>query len=437
MERLPLVTNDASEQARRRLELGDIFRAYGAAFLRARGAALSIDQQRALRELAVCRTATLGGHRRECRECGHLLYQYNSCRNRNCVTCGWGKRLLWREHRMAEMLDVEYFHVVLTLPDELAQLARYNQTVMRDILCRAAAHAILSIGREWKHLRAQMGLILVPHGWGQLMNDHLHAHILAPGGGISLDGTRWVSLPRGFFLPRAWMRQRFRDTFLEMLKKAYWRGRLVFRGEMAAIQMPEAFEMWLDALARREWITHAASTEAYRGHAGREQAVKYLAHYASGVAMSNKRIQSIDGGQVTFTYKDYRRQEDPGRPAPIRTMTLPAFEFIERFLSHVPENGSRRFRYYGFLAPGVRREKLALIRRMIGQAEPEAAGGDEHDDQAPEDDRADPLERDRCPACGQAAMATVYSRSKPRVSEIMATPWSDLFQLRMTQWDEF
>ena len=430
MERLPLVTNDASQQAARQPELGDVFRAYGAGFLRARRAALSIDQQRALRELAVCRTATLGGHRREC---GHLLYQYNSCRNRNCVTCGWGKRLRWREHRMAEMLEVEYFHVVLTLPDALAQLARYNQTVMRDILCRAAAHAILSIGREWKHLCAQMGLIIVPHGWGQLMNQHLHAHILAPGGGISIDGERWVPLPRGFFLPRTWLRQRFRDTYLAMLKKAYWQGRLVFRGPLAAIQMPDAFERWLDALARREWITHAASTDAYRGPAGREQTVKYLAHYASGVAMSNKRIQSIDDGQVTFTYKDYRRQEDPGTPAPIRLMTLPAFEFIERFLSHVPKNGSRRFRYYGFLAPGVRREKLALIRRMIGQAEPEAAGDRK---EAPEEE-TDPLEANRCPACGEAAMVTVWSRPKPRVSEIMATAWGDLFQIRLTEWDEF
>ena len=413
-------------------EVADIFRIYGSAFRRAHGQSISIAQERALRELAICQTATMGGHRLQCTECGHLLYRYNSCRNRSCVKCRWGVRLRWREDRLEELLDVEYFHVVLTLPDELAQLAACNARVVHDILCRAAAHAILTIGRQWKGLRANMGIILVLHGWGQLMNGHPHAHLLVPGGGISLDGTRWVPLPRGFFLPRKWLRQKFRDTYLAMLKKAYWQGRLVFRGELAAIQMPEAFEAWLDALGKREWITHAGSTDAFRGTQGREQTVKYLAHYACGVAMSNKRIVSIDNGQVTFTYKDYRQQDDPGSPAPIKTKTLPAVEFIRRFLTHVPENGFRHIRNYGFFAPGHRVKNLQRIRQMIGQQD--AAGEAAGDEQQEADETVD---RDQCPVCGRGKMVVVWKRARPRVSDILAMSLADLYQPRLTEWDEF
>lgn len=426
-------TNDKPQGASQP-ELADIFRVHGATFLAARGAALSIAQQRALRELSVCQTATLGGHRRKCNDCGHLAYRYNSCRNRSCVKCRWRVRLRWREARLAELLEVEYFHVVLTLPDELAQLARYNPRIVHDILCRAAAHAVLAIGREWKGLRANMGIIMVLHSWGQLMNGHPHVHLLIPGGGISLDGTHWVSLPHGFFLPKKWLRKTFRNTYLAMLKKAYWQGCLVFRGELAAIQMPEAFEAWLDALARREWITHAASTDAYRGSAGRGQTVKYLAHYACGVAMSNKRIQSIDHGQVTFTYKDYRQQNDPATAAPIKTKTLPAVEFIRRFLTHVPENGFRHIRNYGFFAPGRRKKNLERIRQMIGQ---QKEAGDVQPDGDAKQEIDEAVERNQCPACGKGKMVTLWKRARPRVSDIMAMSWADLHQTRLTEWDEF
>jgi len=207
---------------------------------------------------------------------------------------------------------------------------------------------------------------------------------------------------------------------------------LFFRGQFAAMQTPEAFEAWVDSLARREWITHAGSTDAFRGTRGREQTVKYLAHYASGVAMSNKRIVSIDDGQVTFTYKDYRHQDDPGSPAPIKTMTMPAVEFIRRFLSHVLENGSRHIRNYGFFAPGRRVKNLERIRQMIGQqdAAGEAAGDEQQE--AEED-----VDRDRCPVCGRGKMVVVWKRARPRVSDILAMSLADLYDMRLAEWDDY
>jgi len=230
------------------------------------------------------------------------------------------------------------------------------------------------------------------------------------------------------------LRQQFRDTYLAMLKKAYWHGRLVFRGPLAAMQTPEAFEAWVDSLARREWITHAGSTDAFRGTRGREQTVKYLAHYACGVAMSNKRIRSIDRGQVTFTYKDYRHQDDQGSPAQIKTKTLPAVEFIRRFLTHVLENGSRHIRNYGFLAPGRRAKNLERIRQMIGQRN--AAGDvDDTGDEPQETDEA--IDGQKCPVCGRGEMVVVWSRERPRVSDILAMRLADLYAMRLTEWDEF
>ena len=420
--------------------LAAIFRRYGPAFHRAFRGSISTTQERALRELAVCQTAVLGGHRRQCDTCGHLTYHYNSCRNRHCSRCQAGVRRRWRQDRIDELLDVEYFHVVMTLPDELAQLAADNPRVVYSILCLAAAQAILKVGRRWKRLRAHMGIILVLHSWGQVLNRHPHVHLLIPAGGIALDGRRWVYLPRGVFLPEEWLRREFRTIYLQMLGRAYRKGQLTLRRQFAAIREPEAFQAWTDKLAALDWITHARPVGQASDPDGRLRTIGYLARYATGVAMTDRRIVSIDDGQVTFTYKDYRNQDDPAGPAPIKYMTLPAVEFIRRFLQHVLPHGMRHIRGYGFMVPGKRVENLRRIRQMIGMK----GDGPERDASAEDDQRQEPDEplddrtdQQRCPACGKGTIRLVWSQPRPRVADLMAMTLADLCQIRLTEWDEF
>ena len=405
----------------------------------ARGRSISVAQERALRELAICQTAVLGGHRRQCDTCGHLTYHYNSCRNRHCSRCQADVRRRWRQDRLDELLEVEYFHVVMTLPDELAKLAADNPRVVYDILCRAAAQAILRVGRQWQRLRAQMGIILVLHTWGQLLNRHPHVHLLIPAGGISLDGRRWVHLPRGLFLPEQWLRREFRTIYLQLLGRAYRKGQLILRRRFAAIHAPEAFQAWTDKLATLDWITHARPVNRGSGSEDRRRTIGYLARYATGVAMTDRRIESIDNGQVTFTYKDYRNQNDPGSPAPIKYKTLPAVEFIRLFLQHVLPHGMRHIRGYGFMVPGKRAENLRRIRQMIGmKGDAPEQDGNAGDDQRQESDepRDDLADNDRCPACGKGTLVPVWAQPRPRVSDVMAMTLADLYQIRLTEWDE-
>jgi Putative transposase/Transposase zinc-binding domain len=389
-------------------EIADIFRRYGEAFQAQYGQLLGPLHLLVLKALSVCRTAQLGGHVLECDACGHQKQAYNSCHNRHCPKCQSSLRAQWFEDRQRDLLPVEYFHVVFTLSDELGPLALQNKVVIYNLLFRAASKTLLDAAAGWKDLKAQIGFFAILHTWGQKLDLHPHLHCVVPGGGISLDGTRWVSCPRGFFMPVKLLSRKFRGTFLAFLKEAHRRGELTLAGRLQSLQSDRAFRSWLGPLYDKEWVVYAKPPWKSPEHV-----LKYLARYTHRVAIGNSRLQSIDDGQVTFTYKDYRHQSRQ------RTLTLAATEFIRRFMMHVLPSGFVRIRYYGFLANARRKDQLHKIRSLLGA--PQSTIPAEESD-APPQDGVEPLPDQRCPHCQQGLMRTVEIVPRPRLSEILYLP---------------
>jgi Putative transposase/Transposase zinc-binding domain len=340
---------------RPRLELAEVIRAHGDAFLDQYGATLSPERRRVLNDLVRCRTAALGGHAEACDRCGHRRIAYNSCRNRHCPKCQASAAAQWVEAQAADLLPVEYFHVVFTLPALLGPLALQNPRVVYGILFRAAAETLLQIAADPAHLGAEIGFLAVLHTWGQTLQHHPHVHCVVPGGGLSPDGTRWIACPVGFFLPVRVLGRVFRGKFLAGLRAAFDRGRLAFRGQLSELADAARFHQLLGTAAGTEWVVYAKPP-----FGGPEQVLKYLARYTHRVAISNRRLVELKDGRVRFRYKDYARG---GRR---RTMTLEASEFLRRFLQHVLPAGFVRIRHYGFLANRCRREKVALCRGLLG-----------------------------------------------------------------------
>lgn len=314
-----------------------------------------------MKELALCRTAALGGHLEQCDQCGHRQPSYNSCRNRHCPKCQAAARGQWLEARRAELLPVGYFHVVFTLPEEIAQIALQNKALLYELLLRASAQTLHEIAADPKHLGAKIGFLSVLHTWGQNLLHHPHVHCVVPGGGISPDGTQWIASPPNFFLPVRVLSRVFRGKFLAGLRRAWQRGDLSFHGSLELLRDEREFKRRIDQAYRREWVVYAKPP-----FGGAEQVLKYLARYTHRVAISNSRLVSMDSDRVTFRWKDYAHE---GRCA---TMTLLAVEFIRRFLLHVLPAGFQRLRRYGFLANGHGQRKLELCRRLLGQPPPPA-----------------------------------------------------------------
>lgn len=335
------------------VEVADIFRQQGSDFRLTHP--LSPEQRRVMRAIEQCRTAALGGHVDQCDTCGHQRISYNSCRNRHCPKCQSLAKARWLEARMADLLPVEYFHVVFTLPEQLASLALQNQRVVYNLLFASAAETLRTIAADPKHLGAEIGFLAVLHTWGQTLRHHPHLHCVVPGGGLSPDGRRWVSCRQGFFLPVNVLARLFRRLFLAALAQAFDNGKLTFHGTSAYLAQPLAFERLLASLRAREWWVYAK-----RPFAGPEQVLAYLGRYTHRVAISNHRLLACKDGRVTFSWKDYARGNAQ------RTMTLPADEFIRRFLLHVLPRGWQRLRQFGLLANRRRREKLALCRQLLG-----------------------------------------------------------------------
>jgi hypothetical protein len=389
-------------------EIADVFRRYGPAFQAQYGRLLGPLHLLVLKALAACRTAQLGGHLLECDSCGHQKQAYNSCHNRHCPKCQASLRGQWFEDRQRDLLPVEYFHVVFTLPDELGPLALQNKTVIYNLLFRAASETLLEAAAGWKDLKAQIGFFAILHTWGQKLDLHPHLHCVVPGGGISLDGARWVSCPRGFFMPVRLLSRLFRGKFLAFLKEAHHRGDLTLAGRLQPLDSHRAFRSWLGPLYDKEWVVYAKPPWKSPEHA-----LKYLARYTHRVAIANGRLQSIDDGQVTFSYKDYRRHHRQ------RTLTLAATEFIRRFMMHVLPNGFVRIRYYGFLANAHRQEQLRKIRKLLDAPQPtiavEQSEDDPHNPLEPPDDQ-------RCPHCKEGVMRAVNLAPRPRLSEIFKLP---------------
>jgi hypothetical protein len=341
-----------------RLEVADVFRKYGESYRQRHGSSMSFEQRRVMRAVELCRTAALGGHVEQCDQCGHQVISYNSCRNRHCPKCQNLDKALWREARRAEVLPVDYYHVVFTLPHPLALVALQNKKVVYGILFYAVSQTLLRIGADPKRLGAHLGFVALLHTWGHVLLHHPHVHCVVPGGGLSPDSRRWVSCKKGFFLPVRVLSRLFRHLFLDALQKAYDTGCLQFHGSLASYQEPATFRKLIDSCRTVEWVVYAKPP-----FAGPNAVLDYLARYTHRIAISNHRLLSMQDGTVTFTYKD------TAAAGATKTMTLDADEFIRRFLIHVLPAGFQRIRYYGFLANRRRAHNLALCRRLLGALE--------------------------------------------------------------------
>jgi hypothetical protein len=344
------------------LEVADIFRTHGPAWRKQQAGHLSLGQLKAMSAIEQCRTAALGGHALRCDACDHEQISYNSCRNRHCPKCQARAAQRWLEARQADLLPVEYYHVVFTLPEPISTVAYTNKAAIYRLLFDVAAQTLTTIAADPKHLGAQVGATLVLHTWGSALTHHPHVHGIVPGGGISPDGERWVACRRGFFLPVRVLSRLFRRRFVEELEKLHRAGQLQFFGEHAHLADVGAFGRWLAPLRSCEWVVYAK-----RPFAGPEAVLAYLSRYTHRVAISNQRLVAMSEDGVTFRWKDYRAK---GRTRH-KTMTLAPEEFMRRFLSHVLPVGFHRIRHYGLLANARRRENLLRARALLDLPRPE------------------------------------------------------------------
>src|SRR5271166_218996 len=328
-------------------EVADVFRRYGDAYREQHDGSLSTAQRRVMTAIEICRTAALGGHVEQCDSCGHQRICYSSCRNRHCPKCQSLARAQWLDDRRAEVLDTQYFHVVFTLPAEMAAIALQNNAVVYGILFRTVAETLRTIAADPKHLGAEIGFFAVLHSWGSALLHYPHLHCVVPGGGPSLDGARWVHCKPGFYLHVRVLSLLFRRLFLEQLQFAFDSGRIQFFSSLESIRDRCAFLRYLEPLKKAKWVVYAK-----RPFAGPEQVLDYVGRYTHRVAISSSRLLAIEAGQVSFGYKDYRNHGQQ------KAMTLSAEEFIRRFLLHALPHRFHRIRYYGFCGNRNRQEKL-------------------------------------------------------------------------------
>jgi len=356
------------------LEVADIFRAHGPTWRQAQRSHLSLGQLKVMTAIEQCRSAALGGHVLRCDDCQRQQIAYNSCRNRHCPKCQASAAQRWLDARQADLLPVDYFHVVFTLPAPISDIAYSNKAVIYGLLFEVAAETLITIAADPRHLGAQIGATLVLHTWGSALTHHPHVHGIVPGGGLSLDGQRWIACRPGFFLPVRVLSRLFRRRFLEALQEAHRTGKLQFFSQHAELADPKAFARWLAPLRQCEWVVYAKEP-----FAGPRAVLAYLSRYTHRVAISNSRLVAHDERGVTFRWKDYR---DKGRTRH-KTMTLSPEEFMRRFLLHVLPSGFHRIRHYGLLANNHRRacieqaRQLLVTERASAQAQAPASGASE------------------------------------------------------------
>jgi hypothetical protein len=338
------------------LEVAEIFRTAGPAYRSEQRGHLGLAQLKVMSAIEQCRSAALGGHMLRCTACDEPQTSYNSCRNRHCPKCQGSAALRWLQDRQADLLPVQYFHVVFTLPAPIAAIGYYNKALVYGLLFDIAAEVPRTIAADPKHLGARIGATLVLHTWGSALTHHPHVHGIVPGGGLAIDSDRWVRCRPGFFLPVRVLSRLFRRRFVQALTAAHDAGELRFYGEHAELADPASFRQWLVPLRSCEWVVYAK-----RPFAGPKQVLEYLSRYTHRVAISNHRLLAFDDRGVTFRWKDYRAK---GR-AKYKTMSLAAGEFIRRFLLHVLPTGFHRIRHYGLLANAGRKQNLALARALL------------------------------------------------------------------------
>ena len=360
------------------LEVADIFRKHASVWRKANAGHISAGQFKVMNAIEACRTATLGGHVERCEDCRHTTIAYNSCRNRHCPKCQGNAARDWLAARQAELLPVPYYHVVFTLPAEIGKMAYQNKRAIYGLLFKTSAETMLTIAADPRHLGARIAITSVLHTWGSAMSHHPHVHMIVPGGGISLDGERWINCKPGFFLPVRVLAKLFRRLFLERLAAAHAAGDLSFHGRLACLNDPQTFAAALAPLRSTRWFVYAK-----RPFAGPDAVLAYLARYTHRVAISNSRLIAADDSTVTFRCKDYRLK---GRDR-YKTMNLAPAEFVRRFLLHVLPDSFHRIRHYGLFANGGRAANIAKARELL--AVPELGRSEEEKQTA-----------NTCPSCG-------------------------------------
>jgi len=399
--------------SRPHLEVADIVRQHGDAFLRRYGATLSGAQQRALRAIALCRTAALGGHITQCDHCGHEEQAYNSCRHRCCPKCHGAAQAAWLTAREHEVLATPYAHVIFTLPHALGPLALQNPRHLYGLLFRMVAQTLQDIAGDPKHLGAEIGGFAVLHTWGQQLHHHPHLHCVLPAGGIAAEGARWVPCRPHFFLPVRVLSRRFRRLYLAGLAQLYGQGHLTWTGRCQTFAEPGPWQQLLATLYDQEWVVYAKEPLPDPRHV-----LKYLARYTHRVAIANHRLVALEDGQVTFRYKDYQRGHR------LRMLTLDAVEFLRRLMLHVPPHGFHRLRHFGFLANRVRQEKLAQCRALLGHATPPQVHDEAANGEAPAVAAQEPGAR--CPVCQHGRLQLVQTLYRQPAAWDLAVPMPHL-----------
>ena len=397
--------------SRPKLEVADIFRAHGAAYRRDHAGHLNLPQLKVMSAIENCRTAALGGHVAACTKCDHQHIAYNSCRNRHCPKCQGAAAEDWMQARMEDLLPVEYFHVVFTLPAQIADIAYQNKAAVYGLLFKASSETLRIIAADPKHLGAKIGTTSVLHTWGSAMTHHPHVHVIVPGGGLSPDGTRWKNCRQGFFLPVKVLSKLFRRLFLDRLIRLHKAGTLRFFGDLAKLADCDTFAAHLSPLRKTNWVVYAKPP-----FGGPEAVLAYLSRYTHRVAISNHRLVSADADTVAFRWEDYRIK----RGERMKVMRLTTDEFIRRFLIHVLPSGFHRIRHTGFLANGIRRDRIGQIRRLL-DAEPEPGQMPDETASAVPDE---PPAQQPCPKCG-GAMIVVEIFLRGQTPKSRAPPWED------------
>src|SRR6266852_1368862 len=386
------------------LEVADLVRAAGQAFIERSRKWISWKHIKVLLAIVRCRTAVLGGHLDECTRCGHRAISFNSCRNRHCPKCQMGARERWLEKRRRELLPTSYVHVVFTLPRHLAPLALQNKKVIYDLLFHTSAETLLEVARDPKYLGAEIGFFSVLHTWSQKLTAHPHVHCVVPAGGLSRDHTRWVRSRDNYFLPKGVLREIFRGKFVDALEQAFQNGQLRFEGDLKLLAQPKIFAAWLRPLFRQDWVVYLK-----RPFGGPEYVLHYLGRYTHRVAISNHRLVSLTDGQVTFRWRDSAHHNEQ------KLLPLSLDKFLCRFLLHILPKGFVRIRNFGFLANRKRATLLPLCFQWLGSA------------QRPQDEQHASSTEDcpglwRCPKCAgpmkvteRLPAAEIHLRSPPPI----------------------
>jgi hypothetical protein len=334
-------------------EVGDVFRLYGPEYIMKHK--LPLHSLKTVKAIERCRTSELGGHTDKCDRCGYLRISYNSCRNRHCPKCQTLSKERWLENRKKNLLPVNYFHLVFTIPSELYSLVLINQQTLYTLLFKAVAHTIRKLARDKRHLGAETGFIAILHTWGQNLMQHPHLHCIIPAGGLSFDGRKWITSNKKFFMPVKVLSRLFRGIYLDLINTAYENKELVLTGSIEYLKLKKSFKQLLGKLYGKEWVVYAKQP-----FGGPKQVLGYLGRYTHRVAISNNRIVKLQDGKVFFSWRDYRDKNKT------KTMALDADEFIRRFLLHVLPWGFFKIRYYGLLSSKNHRPKLLKCKMLLG-----------------------------------------------------------------------